>query len=428
MHKFEGQPDELPQGTTLLHGQYQIERFLGRGGFGITYLARDSLDRQVVIKECFPTELCFRIAGKVQSRSLNNNQQYSSVVRHFVREARRLAKLKHHNIVGVHQVFEENNTAYMALDQIDGTDLQSILENEPDRLTSQLIQQALRTALKAIGYIHRQSILHRDISPDNFLLDSEDNLTLIDFGAAREYADRAIGALSSMIAVKDGYSPHEFYLSDVEQDRSSDIYSLGATFYHLITGSAPPDSQERLAALAANADDPYQPLLGSTASYSDSFLTSVDKALSVLQKNRIQSAEEWIDMLDLQPVQPVAMPEAERSPDLQNRIALLVQDVNSDLEMKQNQAKAEKSSGSREKTEALLTEEVQQVDIFGNRIDDVDAWMSEQEKMLVVQRKTRNRSKSESELETKPSGSIISRLISGYFSQRQHKSPMAYQN
>ncbi len=426
MHKFEGQPDELLRGTTLLHGQYQIERFLGRGGFGITYLARDSLDRQVVIKECFPTDICFRIAGNVQSRSLNNNQQYSSVVRHFVREARRLAKLKHHNIVGVHQVFEENNTAYMALDQIDGTDLQSILEDEPDRLTPQLIHQALRTALKAIGYIHKQSILHRDISPDNFLLDSEDNLTLIDFGAAREYAGREIGALSAMIAVKDGYSPHEFYLSDVEQDRSSDIYSLGATFYHLVTGNAPPDSQERLAALAADADDPYQPLAGSSASYSESFLASVDQALSVLQKNRIQSAEEWIDMLDSEPAQPILKPEAQRNPDLQNKIAQLVKDANSVLEPKLPSSLAEKNKDFQEEIEVLSKKEVQQVDIFGDPIDDVEAWMCEQDKKLVSRPKTGNGSKSESELETQPSGSMVLRLINRNFLLRRHKNPIAY--
>ena len=110
--------DELKPGSTLMHGQYTIEGFLNAGGFGITYNARDSLDRRVVIKECFPGAFCRRSTALVTARSRAHQNELSSIVRLFVQEARSLAKLDHPHIVGVHQVFEENNTAYMALDFI----------------------------------------------------------------------------------------------------------------------------------------------------------------------------------------------------------------------------------------------------------------------------------------------------------------------
>ncbi|MFC3118791.1 serine/threonine-protein kinase [Jhaorihella thermophila] len=182
--------EELPPGTVLLHGQYVVESYLVRGGFGITYLARDSLDRIVVIKECFPSAICCRVDGKVRARSEEQEGQFASVLRHFIREARRLSRLRHPDIVGVHQVFEERGTAYMALDYVSGHDLLTILEDAPERLTPALVQTLLRRTLEAVRYIHDQGILHRDISPDNILLGPTDNPTLIDFGAAREQATR----------------------------------------------------------------------------------------------------------------------------------------------------------------------------------------------------------------------------------------------
>lgn len=108
-HEFDD--DVLPPGVTLLHGQYMIESYLVRGGFGVTYLARDSLERQVVIKECFPAAISCRVGDEVRPLRSEQTRQYNSILRHFLREARRLARLDHPNIVGVHQVFEENNTA-----------------------------------------------------------------------------------------------------------------------------------------------------------------------------------------------------------------------------------------------------------------------------------------------------------------------------
>lgn len=437
MQEVENQTEELPVGETLLHGQYQIVRFLGRGGFGISYLARDSLDRDVVIKECFPSALCYRIDRTVQARAQSHNEQYQSVLRQFVREARRLAKLDHPSIVGVHQVFEENNSAYMALDYIDGDDFLSILEDNPQRLTPKVVCGALMDALKAISYTHGLSILHRDISPDNFLLGADNKLTLIDFGAARECAGKENPALSAMIAVKDGYSPHEFYLNEVAQSPSSDLYSLAATFYHLITGATPPDSQERLAAVAAEAPDPYQPLVGSNTDYDPSFLASIDQALSVLPEGRIQSAEEWIEALKHGMEQPALKLEPNWSIDLHSTISQLVQDVNSTIDPNQPKNPVDRKGNPIKSPEPAPEPKPQPVDIFGQPIEDVNAWLkkndrggrqTDQPERKKKPKKTKPKADevvSEDTEDTQPSRSLLSRFFSRQAPPQQIKTSLA---
>jgi hypothetical protein len=290
--------DELKPGTKLMHGQYTIESFLNAGGFGITYLAHDSLDRKIVIKECFPGAFCRRSRYVVQARSRAHQNELKSIVRLFVQEARSLAKLDHPNIVGVHQVFEDNDTAYMALDFVEGRDLLDTIEDPNHGLTPVQIKSILKEVLGAVGFIHDQGILHRDISPDNILINKEFHPVLIDFGAAREEATKQSRVLSALRVVKDGYSPQEFYIAGSEQSPSSDLYALGASFYHLITGDVPPNSQARLAAIASGDADPYEPLAGRFSDYEDDFLAALDKALAVLPKDRVQSAKEWVEMME----------------------------------------------------------------------------------------------------------------------------------
>ncbi len=290
--------DELKPGTKLMHGQYTIDSFLNAGGFGITYLARDSLDRKVVIKECFPGAFCRRSRYVVQARSRAHQNELKSIVRLFVQEARSLAKLDHPNIVGVHQVFEDNETAYMALDFVTGRDLLDTIEDPNHGLNPTQIKLILKEILGAVSFIHDQGILHRDISPDNILINKDFHPVLIDFGAAREEATKQSRVLSALRVVKDGYSPQEFYIAGSDQSPSSDLYALGASFYHLINGDVPPNSQARLAAIASGDADPYEPLAGRFPEYEPEFLAAMDKALAVLPKDRVQSAKDWLAMLD----------------------------------------------------------------------------------------------------------------------------------
>ncbi len=289
--------DELKPGTKLLQGQYTITRFINSGGFGITYLAKDSLDRDVVIKECFPGNFCRRSDTIVGARSRAHQAEFRSIVKLFVQEARSLAKLAHPNIVGVHQVFEDNDTAYMAIDFIDGRDLLDLIEDPTIEMTPSKIVTMTHKLLTAVGFIHDSGILHRDISPDNILINKKGEPILIDFGAAREEATRASRALSALRVVKDGYSPQEFYIAGSEQGPWSDLYALAATLYHAITGQPPANSQVRLAAIAEGNADPYEALSGRFAGYPLGFLEAIDKALHAVPRRRIQNAAEWQEML-----------------------------------------------------------------------------------------------------------------------------------
>jgi len=324
--------ETLKPGDRLLRGQYVIDRHLNSGGFGITYLARDSLDRKVVIKECYPNTMCFRSRNIVRARSRTLQKDFETVVRHFGMEARRMSTLQHPNIVGVHQVFEDHGTSYMALDFVEGKDLLHIIEKDRESLRPEDVKDMLLKILDAIQYVHEHDVLHRDISPDNILLDQSGDPVLIDFGAAREVATNASRALSALHIVKDGYSPQEFYLASNSQTPSSDLYSLGATFYHLITGKAPPNSQVRLAALAADEPDPYVPIPPRTPGYDHFFLAAIDKALAVFPKDRLQSATEWVDQIDQVRRQHALRQQAHQDQALDDAIRELTIETNRALE------------------------------------------------------------------------------------------------
>ena len=293
MDKFS---DPLLSGTTLLQGQYRIKTFLNDGGFGITYLATDSLDRPIVIKECFPRAICRRSGQEVGTRALSHREEFRSIVKAFEEEARNLSKFEHPNIIKVHQVFDENQTAYMAMDYVDGQELITAIEQK--KLTPDTIISIALKLLDALGEIHASGMLHRDISPDNILLDQGNNPILIDFGAAKQEATQHGPKMTSIRVTKEGYSPQEFYVSGAQQFPSSDLYALAATLYHAITGTVPPESQARLLALAQERPDPYQALSGHHNAYPSGLLKAIDGAMSIAPKDRLNSAQDWLTLID----------------------------------------------------------------------------------------------------------------------------------
>jgi serine/threonine protein kinase len=290
--------DDLKPGTQLMDGQYTIMGFLNSGGFGITYMAKDSIGRTVVIKECFPNALCRRSSSTVRARSRKHIGDFRGFVESFLAEARSLARLVHPNIVGVHNVFEDNDTAYMAIDFINGKDLHDILDSTDQAFTPAEIVVLLKKMLSAVEFIHEAGILHRDISPDNILIDQQGNPILIDFGAASEQVVRSTRVLTGRRVVKDGYSPQEFYLTGAEQSPSSDLYALAASFYHVIAGQVPPESQRRLAMVAEGTGDPYEPLAGRYPGYPPGFLEAIDQAAKVMPRDRIQNASDWLELIE----------------------------------------------------------------------------------------------------------------------------------
>ena len=289
--------DELLPGTSLCHGQYRITRFINSGGFGITYLAKDSLNRDVVIKECFSSTFCRRTESRVRARSHGTHGHMQKIVQSFLNEARSLASLKHPNIVGVHQVFEENDTAYMVLDYIRGHDLLDIIDEKRGGLTPDRIMAITGKLVSAIGYIHSNDLLHCDISPDNIFIDDTGEPIQIDFGAARRCAAGEAQKYSGLSVVKDGYSPHELYAAGGNSGPWSDIYSLAASMFHAITGTAPVNCQTRLGALAEKRPDPCKALAGTVSGYPQGFLESIDRAMSVVSRTRFQTAADWLDCL-----------------------------------------------------------------------------------------------------------------------------------
>lgn len=288
--------DGLQPGAKLLRGQYEVLRFLSNGGFGITYLARDSLERDVVIKECFPGAMCHRNGDMVEPSDPGYKDDLRSIIDLFIQEARNHARLVHPNIVNVHQVFEDNNTAYIAMDLVKGCDLLDYVEDPDTDTGPDFIVQMTEKMLSAVSFIHQSGMLHRDISPDNILINENGDPVLIDFGAAREQAANQSAALLTLRVIKDGYSPHEFYVRGAEQGPSSDLYVLAATLYHAISGERPIDGQTRLNAFNNSQKDPYEPLAGRFKGYPDGFLEAIDKAMEVHVTDRLQSALDWLRM------------------------------------------------------------------------------------------------------------------------------------
>ncbi|WP_371171513.1 serine/threonine protein kinase [Aliiroseovarius sp. 2305UL8-7] len=287
-------PNILAPGSELLSGQYTIESPLSSGGFGITYLAKDSLNRLVVIKECFPTAMCERVGTDVHPNTRTSENAYRSLVDLFMREAQNQADMEHPGIASVHQVFKDNNTAYMAVEYIKGPDLFDVRHQQTD-VTPGNVEGWLRKTLTSISFIHGKGILHRDLAPDNILVNEKNDPILIDFGAARSGMAEGSETDISIRAVKEGYSPPEFYQRGARQRYDSDLYSLAATFYFLIVERAPASADERVKAISEGRHDPYTPLEGRVDGYSGIVLHSIDKALSVEPVNRYHSADDWLE-------------------------------------------------------------------------------------------------------------------------------------
>jgi serine/threonine protein kinase len=198
--------------------------------------------------------------------------------------------------------------------------------------------------LDAISTIHDQDMLHRDISPDNILINASDTPILIDFGAVREEASKKGRAPSAVLLVKDGYSPQEFYISGSQQTPCSDLYALAATFCHFITGEAPPNSQARLAALASKGPDLYQPLSGRVDNFPTGFLQIIDKAMSVFPQDRIQTAQEWIKGIDEQKSEAMATVCAQEDLEIVNIVTQLIHNAQQETDAPSSVAASDSGS------------------------------------------------------------------------------------
>lgn len=284
----------LRQGEML--NWYRVERILGRGGFGVIYLATDTnLDVQVAIKE-YRALLPDRDSD-TDTFTQGVSRSASEGVQSFIREARNLVRFKHPNIVRVMSVFELNDTAYMVMEFEEGNDLREHLQR-PENATEEALKELIRPISKGLAEIHRHGFVHRDIKPANILVRNDGSPVLLDFGSARSSAQT--GSEDHTALVSAGYSPLEQYSGDIDQQQGpwTDIYALGAVLYFAVTGCEPVDSVKRGSALLNGGKDPMLParLLGQ-GRYSDDFLCAIDWALAFRIADRPQTLSDWIPAL-----------------------------------------------------------------------------------------------------------------------------------
>jgi serine/threonine protein kinase len=272
----------LPANTALKSGDYRLERVLGRGGFGITYLALDTrLKRQVAIKEFFP-EGCTRTQSFVYSP---NTQDFLESKQRFLEEARVLARFVHAGIVRVFDVFEDNNTAYLVMEALQGKTLGKALES--GAILPKDVQTLAKELCATLEVVHTTGWLHRDIKPDNVFITQDDRVVLIDFGSARMFQSRR--TMRHTRLVTPGYAAPEQFASSAQFGAFTDIYGLAATLYHALTGNAPPSATDRFVGTRV-------PSLG--ADVPIGLKQAVEQGLALKVTERPQSARDFLQLVE----------------------------------------------------------------------------------------------------------------------------------
>lgn len=239
------EPYHLAPGTAL-NDRYTVGNVLGFGGFGITYKAWDKkLDSVVAIKEYYPSGIVNRPPGtnKLLLFSGRKKKEFEYGLVRFIDEARNMTKFNaHKNIVNVYEYFEENNTAYIVMEFLDGCALDEYMKDNGGKLSVDRSLEIIFNICNALKDVHESGIIHRDISPDNIFMLNDGTIKLIDFGAARFSSEEA---KNFTIILKPGFAPPEQYEQVSDQGPKTDIYALGATLYYMITGVKPDESTNR---------------------------------------------------------------------------------------------------------------------------------------------------------------------------------------
>jgi len=284
----------LQPNTNLQGGRYRILETLGQGGFGITYLAEQVMTkRKVCIKEFFPKGYYSREGDSsgVRISSLEFTDNMERFKTKFIKEAQTIAALDHPNIIHIHDAFEENNTAYYVMEYVEGESLSAIVKRD-GALAEDAAVQYIRQVALALEHIHAQQIMHLDVKPGNVMVRSKDNRPiLIDFGLSKHYDAKSGEATSTTpVGISHGFAPMEQYKQGGVSTFSpeTDIYSLGATLYYLVTGSVPPE--------AADVADDGLPAL--PAHLSVSVRTAIVRSMEDKRKNRPHSIKEFMLLLD----------------------------------------------------------------------------------------------------------------------------------
>jgi len=237
-------PYHLQPGSVVR--QFEVLGVIGQGGFALTYLGADtSLEREVVIKEYFPSALAHRDPdGRTVLPRLED--EYMRGLEFFYQETQSLSQLQHPHIVDVLGVFQANDTAYMVMPFYAGEDLESWLRAQPGAMTEADAVNLLKPMMEALEYIHGEGIIHRDVKPANILMaqrGSRRYLVLLDFGGARQFVAGVTQTFDQILSP--GYAPFEQYTRDGRQGPWTDVYACAAVLYRMTVGERPPDAAER---------------------------------------------------------------------------------------------------------------------------------------------------------------------------------------
>lgn len=274
----------LPRGTKLAK-RYLIGGTIGHGGFGITYLAYDTVNNNTVaIKEYFPSAIAKRGSNlHVVPTGKRNAAKFNSGAEKFFDEAELVRRFNGNpNIVSIYECFYENNTAYYVMEYIDGITLENYVKNYGVLNSAQALYIADKLTM-ALVVVHSGEVLHRDISPDNVMLCRDGKVKLIDFGAARQFL--AAGSAGYTVIMKTGFSPMEQYSHNAESDTRTDIYSLGMLLYYALTGKVPENPYNRMKDDGAFGEN--------TVKADKGLWDVINKAAAVDPPERYQSAEEF---------------------------------------------------------------------------------------------------------------------------------------
>lgn len=287
----------LPIGEILK--EYVINGIIGEGGFGIVYAAQDTLlHRNVAIKEYMPAAIANRLSSaQINLRSVRHQQTFDAGMQGFIEEARLLAQFKHPALVEILRFWEANGTAYMVMPHYSGKTLRNLLRQDRNFASEAWLKSILATILDATELLHNNSIYHRDIAPDNIVIQDNGQPVLLDLGSARRVIAGMQSALT--VVVKPGYAPIEQYTEDTanEQGPWTDIYALGAVLYFSITGSAPSASVSRM------MRDTLKPVTQQDyPQFSEGFLAAINRALQLRPMDRFQTISEFREALNLSTV------------------------------------------------------------------------------------------------------------------------------
>ena len=295
----------LPNGYLLQKGKYKLTQAIGQGGFGITYkgvwytevkgaLGAMRTEVPVCIKEYFFKDYCLRdpqsLAVKVHSDT--GKMLFDKFKEKLIKEAKILSEVHHPYIVNVLEVFEENNTAYIAMEYIPGDSLKDKLAHEGMLPEPQVLRYIYQIG-EALKFVHKKNILHLDIKPSNILIDKEGNARLIDFGVSKRYDVGEQETSTTMLTLSKGFASIEQYDNEGIQSFSPcpDVYSLGATMYNLLTGKIPTESILRATRSLVHPRELNPAISPRTEEV-------ILKAMEIIPANRYQSIAEMMGALD----------------------------------------------------------------------------------------------------------------------------------